>query len=54
MQRGFIRAEVISYPDLMSAGDFGTARQQGLIRLEGKEYPVEDGDILHIRFSPPR
>jgi GTP-binding protein YchF len=54
MQRGFIRAEVISYPDLMSAGNFAAARQQGLIRLEGKEYPVQDGDILHIRFSPPR
>ena len=54
MQRGFIRAEVISYPDLMSAGDFATARQQGMVRLEGKEYLVQDGDILHIRFSPPR
>jgi GTP-binding protein YchF len=54
MQRGFVRAEVISYPDLMSAGNFAMARQQGLIRLEGKEYLVKDGDILHIRFSPPR
>jgi GTP-binding protein YchF len=54
MQRGFIRAEVISYSDLMSARDFATARQQGMVRLEGKEYPVQDGDILHIRFSPSR
>jgi GTP-binding protein YchF len=54
MQRGFIRAEVIAYQDLMSAGDFATARQQGTIRLEGKEYKVQDGDVLHIRFAPPR
>jgi ribosome-binding ATPase YchF (GTP1/OBG family) len=54
MQRGFIRAEVVSYSNLMSAGNFATARQQGVIRLEGKEYPVQDGDVLHIRFSPPR
>lgn len=54
MQCGFIRAEVISYPDLVSAGDFAAARQQGLVRLEGKEYQVQDGDILHVRFSPSR
>ncbi len=54
MQRGFIRAEVISHSDLVSAGDFATARQKGMIRLEGKEYKVQDGDVLHIRFSPPR
>jgi len=54
MQQGFIRAEVISYADLMSAGNFQTARERGLIRLEGRDYVVQDGDILHIRFSPPR
>jgi GTP-binding protein YchF len=54
MQRGFIRAEVVSYDDLMAAGDFQTARERGLLRLEGREYAVQDGDILHIRFSPPR
>jgi GTP-binding protein YchF len=53
MQRGFIRAEVIAYADLMEAGDFGRARERGLVRLEGRDYLVRDGDIIHIRFSPP-
>lgn len=51
MERGFIRAEVISYPELMRVGDFHTAREKGLIRVEGKDYPVQDGDIIHIRFA---
>ena len=51
MQRGFIRAEVLSYTDLMAAGSFPAARQQGLLRLEGKDYLVQDGDIIHFRFS---
>jgi GTP-binding protein YchF len=54
MQRGFIRAEVVSYDDLMSAGDFGTARERGTLRVEGRDYVVQDGDIIHIRFSAPR
>jgi len=52
MQRGFIRAEIISYPDLMAAGNFHTAREHGLIHLEGREYVVQDGDVIHLRFSP--
>ncbi|HFD39778.1 MAG TPA: redox-regulated ATPase YchF, partial [Anaerolineae bacterium] len=52
MQKGFIRAEVIAYEDLMSAGDFATARERGLLRLEGRDYVVQDGDVIHIRFSP--
>lgn len=54
MQRGFIRAEVISCHDLVSAGTFARAREKGLLRLEGKEYVVQDGDVVHIRFSAPR
>ncbi len=54
MQKGFIRAEVVSYPDLMQAGDFAAARERGWLRLEGRDYPVQDGDVIHIRFSPPR
>jgi GTP-binding protein YchF len=54
MQRGFIRAEVVSHADLMAAGDFASARNRGLVRLEGRDYVVQDGDIVHIRFSPPR
>lgn len=54
MQRGFIRAEVISHPALIEAGSFQVARERGLIRLEGRDYGVQDGDVLHVRFSPPR
>ncbi len=52
MQRGFIRAEVVSYADLASCGDFATARERGTLRLEGRDYVVQDGDIIHIRFAP--
>ena len=51
MERGFIRAEVISYEDLMTSGSFAAAKQRGLLRLEGKEYLVQDGDVIHFRFS---
>jgi hypothetical protein len=54
MQKGFIRAEVISYETLRAAGDFARARERGLVRLEGRDYLVQDGDVIHIRFSPPR
>jgi len=53
MERGFIRAEVLGYDELMRVGSFAAAREQGLARLEGKDYKVQDGDIIHIRFSPP-
>lgn len=51
MQRGFIRAEVISVEKLLEAGGFAPARERGLVRLEGREYIVQDGDVVHIRFS---
>jgi len=51
LARGFIRAEVIGYDALMEIGSLVSARQRGLLRLEGKEYVVQDGDILNIRFS---
>lgn len=51
MQRGFIRAEVVSYSKLMQAGSMNSAREQGLVRLEGKDYPVQDGDVIHVRFN---
>jgi hypothetical protein len=54
MQRGFIRVEVVSHADLILAGNLHAARERGLIRLEGRDYVVQDGDIIHIRFSPPR
>jgi len=51
---GFIRAEVIRWDDLVAAGSHTEAARQGLQRLEGKTYVVEDGDVLNVRFSPPR
>ena len=50
MERGFIRAEVISFTDFVAAGSMAAAREKGLLRVEGKEYIVQDADILHIRF----
>jgi ribosome-binding ATPase len=50
LQKGFIRAEVISYQDLLALGGMAEARSHGKLRLEGKEYVVQDGDIMHIRF----
>lgn len=50
-ERGFIRAEVVSYEDLMEAGSMAVARENGKIRLEGKEYLVQDGDVIHFRFN---
>lgn len=49
--RGFIRAEVIGWDDLVRVGSWAEARKQGLLRLEGKDYIVQDGDVLHIRFN---
>lgn len=51
IQRGFIRAEVIGYEDLISEGGLAEARSHGKLRLEGKEYVVKDGEIVHFRHS---
>jgi hypothetical protein len=51
LQHGFVRAEVVAYEDLVSLGDMNQARTKGKLRLEGKEYPVQDGDIVHVRFN---
>ncbi len=51
LQRGFVRAEVVAYDDLASLGSMQEAKAKGRLRLEGKEYPVKDGDIVHIRFN---
>ncbi|UCB57533.1 MAG: redox-regulated ATPase YchF [Candidatus Omnitrophota bacterium] len=51
MQRGFIRAEVINYKDFVECGSFAKAKEKGLLRLESKEYPVQDGDIINFKFS---
>ncbi|NTU60407.1 MAG: redox-regulated ATPase YchF [Deltaproteobacteria bacterium] len=51
LERGFIRAEVVRYDDFVAAGSLAACRDKGLLRLEGKEYVVHDGDVLNIRFS---
>lgn len=51
LQKGFIRAEVVAYEDLVTLGSMAKARDHGKLRLEGKTYIVQDGDIVHIRFS---
>ncbi len=51
IKKGFIRAEVISYIDLMDAGSYQEARKRGTVRLEGKTYLVQDGDIINFRFN---
>jgi ribosome-binding ATPase YchF (GTP1/OBG family) len=51
IKKGFIRAEVLAYNDLMAAGNYAEARKRGTVRLEGKNYPVQDGDIINFRFN---
>ncbi|MCK0469801.1 redox-regulated ATPase YchF [Halalkalibacter sp. APA_J-10(15)] len=50
-EKGFIRAETVSYDDLMEAGSMNAAKEKGKVRLEGKEYIVQDGDVIHFRFN---
>lgn len=51
IERGFIRAEIVGYPDLIKAGSYAAAREQGLLRLEGKDYRMQEGDVVHFRFN---
>jgi ribosome-binding ATPase len=51
LQKGFIRAEVVHYDDLIECGGMNEAKAKGKLRLEGKEYIVKEGDIVHIRFN---
>jgi GTP-binding protein YchF len=49
--RGFIRAEIVGYDDLVGAGSYAAAREQGLLRLEGKDYIMQEGDVVNFRFN---
>lgn len=51
LERGFIRAEVVTYDDLVRAGGWDEAKSRGLLRVEGKEYVVQEGDVMNIRFA---
>ena len=50
-ERGFIRAEVVNFDDLMACGSMNAAKEKGLVRSEGKEYVMKDGDIVLFRFN---
>ena len=50
-EKGFIKAEVVNYDDLISLGSYAAAREKGLIRMEGKDYVVQDNDIIVFRFN---
>jgi ribosome-binding ATPase YchF (GTP1/OBG family) len=51
MERGFIRAEVIGFEELIAAGSYAAAREKGLLRLEGKDYILQEGDVVLFRFN---
>ena len=50
-EKGFIKAEVINWADFVKAGNEVKAKELGLMRVEGKEYVVKDGDVMHFKFS---
>ena len=51
IERGFIRAEIVNYSDLVKLGSIAAAREKGLVRLEGKDYIMQDGDVTYFRFN---
>ena len=51
LERGFIRAEVIAWDDLVAAGSWSKARETALLRMEGKDYVVQEGDVIQVRFN---
>jgi ribosome-binding ATPase len=52
IQRGFVRAEVIRWSELVDAGGYAGARERGTLRLEGRDYVLADGDVITVRFTP--
>jgi ribosome-binding ATPase YchF (GTP1/OBG family) len=52
IQRGFVRAEVIGWAELVDAGGYAGARERGTLRIEGRDYVVADGDVITVRFTP--
>jgi ribosome-binding ATPase YchF (GTP1/OBG family) len=52
MQRGFVRAEVVPWDELVDAGGYAGARERGKLRIEGRDYVVADGDVITVRFRP--
>jgi hypothetical protein len=52
IQRGFVRAEVVAWDALVEAGGYAGARERGVLRLEGRDYAMADGDVITVRFTP--
>ena len=52
IQRGFVRAEVVGWEELVSAGGYAGARERGTLRLEGRDYLMADGDVITVKFTP--
>jgi ribosome-binding ATPase YchF (GTP1/OBG family) len=52
IQRGFVRAEVIAWDELVDAGGYAAARERGTLRVEGRDYVMSDGDVITVRFTP--
>jgi len=52
MERGFVAAEVVAWDDLVKAGGYAPAREQALLRVEGRDYEMRDGDVVTFRFTP--
>ena len=52
IQRGFVRAEVIGWQELLDCGGYAGARDRGLLRVEGRDYVMRDGELLTVRFTP--
>jgi ribosome-binding ATPase YchF (GTP1/OBG family) len=52
IQRGFVRAEVVGWDELVDAGGYARARERGTLRLEGRDYAMADGDVITVKFTP--
>jgi ribosome-binding ATPase YchF (GTP1/OBG family) len=52
IQRGFVRAEVVDWQELLDAGGYAGARERGVLRLEGRDYVMRDGDVITVKFTP--
>ena len=52
IQKGFVRAEVIGWRELVDAGGYAGARERGTLRLEGRDYVMSDGDVITVKFTP--
>jgi ribosome-binding ATPase YchF (GTP1/OBG family) len=52
IQRGFVRAEVVGWQALVESGGYAGAREKGLLRLEGRDYEMNDGDVMTVKFTP--